>query len=173
MYNFPKIHHPMTQKTSTFLMIILMTLCGCGKPGSEHHTGQVNPQTTSAPLNDVLTGYLKIKDALVRDDAAGAKSEAAALLTNAENLEPALAQILQTIADNDDIDTQRKAFEMLSVTIYPMVKSQRTGITLYKQFCPMAFDDKGAFWLSSEKQVLNPYFGSSMLKCGTVQEVIE
>ena len=44
---------------------------------------------------------------------------------------------------------------------------------IYRQHCPMAFNNTGADWLSQEKAVLNPYFGSSMLHCGSVEEVIE
>ncbi|RYF87461.1 MAG: DUF3347 domain-containing protein, partial [Chitinophagaceae bacterium] len=37
---------------------------------------------------------------------------------------------------------------------------------IYLQYCPM----KKASWLSSEKQIRNPYYGSSMLTCGEVTE---
>ncbi|MCK4889637.1 MAG: DUF3347 domain-containing protein, partial [Candidatus Aminicenantes bacterium] len=30
---------------------------------------------------------------------------------------------------------------------------------------PMAFDNKGAFWLQKGQDVRNPYFGESMLTC--------
>ena len=36
----------------------------------------------------------------------------------------------------------------------------------------MAFDNKGAGWLQSDKDVLNPYFGASMLRCGSVTETL-
>jgi Cu(I)/Ag(I) efflux system membrane fusion protein len=40
---------------------------------------------------------------------------------------------------------------------------------LYRLFCPMAFNNKGAFWLSPGPEILNPYFGTSMLRCGEVK----
>ena len=40
-------------------------------------------------------------------------------------------------------------------------------------FCPMADGDKGAYWLSREEKVINPYFGNKMLTCGEVKQVIE
>jgi len=43
---------------------------------------------------------------------------------------------------------------------------------VYKQYCPMAFDGKGAFWLSSSEEIRNPYYGDKMLKCGRVEETI-
>jgi membrane fusion protein, copper/silver efflux system len=42
---------------------------------------------------------------------------------------------------------------------------------VYRQFCPMAFDDKGAFWLSESDEILNPYFGDMMLNCGEVTDI--
>jgi len=44
------------------------------------------------------------------------------------------------------------------------------GVKLYRQYCPMAFQNKGAYWLSSEKKIMNPYFGDKMLHCGVVKE---
>jgi membrane fusion protein, copper/silver efflux system len=43
---------------------------------------------------------------------------------------------------------------------------------VYRQFCPMANNDKGAFWLSLDEKINNPYYGSSMLTCGEVKEII-
>jgi len=33
----------------------------------------------------------------------------------------------------------------------------------------MAFGNKGADWLSEKDEVLNPYFGDMMLRCGEVK----
>jgi Cu(I)/Ag(I) efflux system membrane fusion protein len=45
--------------------------------------------------------------------------------------------------------------------------------TLYVQKCPMANSNKGAVWLSTEKEVKNPYYGDTMLTCGSVIEEIK
>jgi hypothetical protein len=37
----------------------------------------------------------------------------------------------------------------------------------------MAFDNKGADWLSDVSEVVNPYFGESMPGCGEVKEILE
>ena len=34
----------------------------------------------------------------------------------------------------------------------------------------MAFGNEGADWLHTKDEVLNPYYGASMLKCGSVTE---
>jgi Cu(I)/Ag(I) efflux system membrane fusion protein len=37
----------------------------------------------------------------------------------------------------------------------------------------MADNNNGAYWLSKEEKVINPYFGDAMLTCGEVKQVIE
>lgn len=44
------------------------------------------------------------------------------------------------------------------------------GKILYLDFCPMANNNKGGFWLNIEKEIKNPYFGSSILKCVSVKK---
>ena len=42
----------------------------------------------------------------------------------------------------------------------------------YRQFCPMALGNKGAYWLSDKKPIRNPYFGDAMLTCGETKETL-
>jgi membrane fusion protein, copper/silver efflux system len=53
------------------------------------------------------------------------------------------------------------------------VKSFGIEEVVYHQYCPMAFDDEGGYWLSSEEQIQNPYLPETMLMCGEVIERIE
>ena len=73
-----------------------------------------------------------------------------------------------------EIEPMRKAFEALSNELILVVEQFGIprGKTLYKTHCPMAFDDKGAAWLQLDEDILNPYFGASMLRCGEVKQVI-
>jgi Cu(I)/Ag(I) efflux system membrane fusion protein len=34
----------------------------------------------------------------------------------------------------------------------------------------MAFNDKGAYWLSNISKIKNPYYGKKMLTCGEVAQ---
>lgn len=67
-----------------------------------------------------------------------------------------------------DIAVLRVQFEPLSIAMDSLV--QRFGNVLEtpvsRVFCPMAFNDKGAYWLQTGKMVMNPYFGDEMLHCG-------
>ena len=46
------------------------------------------------------------------------------------------------------------------------------GKTIYYQFCPMANDVKGAYWLSESITIRNPYFGEKMIDCGENKETL-
>jgi Cu(I)/Ag(I) efflux system membrane fusion protein len=36
----------------------------------------------------------------------------------------------------------------------------------------MANEGKGGYWLSSQEEIMNPYYGDDMLHCGEVKETI-
>jgi len=117
-----------------------------------------------------LDSYLAVKDALVSTNGIEAQKAAKAFLKVNNNV--SLSKWIDAIAASSDAATQRIAFEMLSEEMYKIVKAEGTDTPLYKQYCPMAFNNKGAYWLATEKEVNNPYFGDVMLHCGSVQETI-
>lgn len=163
-------------KTKTILMIavvaVMLAACGKTEKTSSEEVTQTSTSETNEELKTVLTGYFTLKDALVNDDAGKAKEAATALAASTGSYTEQLNEYILAIGETDNIEEQREVFEALSVSVYDLAKEGGAGLTVYKQYCPMAFDDKGAFWLSDEKQVLNPYFGASMLRCGSVQETI-
>ena len=54
-----------------------------------------------------------------------------------------------------------------------MFEEALSGGTIYKKFCPMAFNNDGAYWYADVEEIKNPYFGDKMLKCGSVKKTIE
>lgn len=137
----------------------------------------VSAKLEIATTKQIITGYLKIKDALVNTDAKKAAYAAEEILFNLEqNDSKVVNQLLeevQLIAKTKDVQEQRIYFEGLSSNIYTLAKNTQTEIDLYQQYCPMAFDNTGAYWVSDNEKVFNPYFGDKMLRCGKVTEVIE
>ncbi len=131
--------------------------------------------------------YFEVKNALVNDDPETASK-------TASKMNEALARTDMTLLDGPahdhwmmllkpmqeagkmiaattDIEEQRIHFNTLSNHIIEMTESFGLEIDrVYRQFCPMAFDDEGAYWLSESDEILNPYFGDMMLRCGEVQE---
>ncbi|MBJ2175215.1 DUF3347 domain-containing protein [Aureibaculum sp. A20] len=133
-------------------------------------------QSVKANFNDEKTAsvyqhYIHIKTALVNSNAAEAHSGAKILIENTDNA--ALKTAVSMIADSDDIETQRKAFSDVTAQIEPLLKEALSSGKIYKQFCPMAFDNTGGYWLSNNNEIQNPYYGKKMLKCGKVTETIE
>ena len=87
-----------------------------------------------------------------------------------EYLDP-MKKALEKIIVSNDIELQRQGFSDLNLVMYKVIK--RFGLeneTVYYQYCPMAFDNKGAYWFSEQKEIRNPYFGDKMLKCGETRE---
>ncbi|MBR09426.1 MAG: hypothetical protein CMP48_17285 [Rickettsiales bacterium] len=141
------------------------------------HTSDQSMMLTKEQTQQVLASYLEIKEALVQTDGTLASSAANGLLNNlGEHKGELLDKIrfdTEHINETKDAGHQRDHFNTLSDNIYELIKaSSANENTIYRQYCPMAFDNKGAFWLSAEKEIRNPYFGDRMLKCGSVKEEI-
>lgn len=139
----------------------------------EHNVNSIQQATAS----DVVNYYLQIKYALVKSDGEEAARSAEALHVVVKEKEESILKKIRDlsfqISDTDDLETQRKAFFQLSNYVYQIAVAINTGEgKIYKQYCPMARDNEGAFWLSKEEEIMNPYFGNKMLHCGKVQETI-
>jgi hypothetical protein len=142
-----------------------------------------NAQTTDA--KQVLADYMTLKEALVatnKDDAAKAGKKLENTLNGFDvNSYTAEQQkeLKDIIADakehaehigKSEMDHQREHFKTLSKDMMDMVAITGTENILYQQFCPMY--DGGSAWLSMEKEIKNPYYGSKMMACGKVQKEI-
>jgi len=141
-------------------------------------------------LNKVFDQYIVLKDALVLTDAVKTKQAA-------QKVQQALAKVdmkllkgdahvqwmeilgnldkqIKLIVSSGNIEDQRKAFSGFSDQFYNAVKNfGLMGKTAYYQFCPMANNNKGAYWLSESKTIRNPYFGDEMMTCGETEETLK
>ncbi|WP_027376255.1 DUF3347 domain-containing protein [Kaistella palustris] len=135
----------------------------------------ISAQKSDASVSKLFQNYLDIKNSLVADRSDGASRAAADLLKSAAQINAkTLAQNeLQTIKQNaskistaTSIKIQRESFNNLSENMMLLArKFKLADQTVFIQYCPMA----KASWLSAEKKIQNPYYGSSMLTCGTVK----
>lgn len=142
----------------------------------------------ASPLQTVFNDYFAIKEALVKTDAATSSAKAKALVTaikavKMESLENDVHMVWMkvyknlekdaaAIASAKDIEKQRASFATLSTNMYTLQKASKSDTPTYYQYCPMANNGKGANWLSKEKAMKNPYYGSKMLSCGSVSETL-
>ncbi|MDO6811888.1 DUF3347 domain-containing protein [Tenacibaculum soleae] len=145
----------------------------------------MDENSQNSGVQKVLADYMILKDALVETDknkAAKAGDKLNNTLSKFEingftvEQQKELKDIITDAKEHaehigrSEIDHQREHFKTLSKDIMDMVAITGTKNTLYQQFCPMY--DGGSAWLSLNKEIKNPYYGSKMLKCGKVQKEI-
>ncbi len=134
--------------------------------------------------------YLLLKDALVADDFEKAKSVAGTFQGNLSKVNMSVfkgethnvwmehnsqaVKALKVIIGAENIGQARKGFKELSDQFVMMAKTFGPfDQVLYIQHCPMANSNKGADWISDNKEIRNPYFGQDMLTCGEVKQKIQ
>ncbi|MFT6191962.1 MAG: Cu(I)/Ag(I) efflux system membrane fusion protein [Polaribacter sp.] len=141
-------------------------------------------------LKAVFNEYIKLKDAFVKDDSNNGMVASKGLLNNLHIvdmklltdkvghaqwmlLEKEIKAAATSISKTSTIKGQRNHFKQLSSSIATALEVFGINEKVYHQFCPMADSNKGAYWLSKEEKVINPYFGDAMLTCGEVKQIIE
>jgi hypothetical protein len=126
-------------------------------------------------VGDVYKAYIELKTALVNTDSEASSKAADALLTAFSNLgvEEETFLAAQFVMESKEIAAQREGFNRLTPIVEQLVVDNLEGGEVYKQYCPMAFNNTGAYWLSNSKEIYNPYFGDMMLNCGRVADTFE
>ena len=143
--------------------------------GKQSDGQQMDPMFKDEAMSKAYGHYIHPKEALVAshpDEAKGAADKLQKSLASLGNTKSAQAEAGK-VASASILDEQRKAFAVLSNEMTTLVKASTLSMgEIYLEYCPMANGNTGAFWLSNEKEIKNPYFGDKMLKCGSVKETI-
>ena len=181
----------MKQTMYSYLTILLsaavFTACGDQASTENEHKHEQEMTSTETPvktgeaqisdatLNAVYPHYLTLAEALVTENTAQARISANAIAVGTESLGSGNSIYTQAkrIAESDQLDELRTLFSPLSNELIEKIKA--AGVSsgaVYVEFCPMAFNDKGGYWLSDKKTIRNPYYGDEMLNCGTVKETL-
>ncbi|QTE23716.1 efflux RND transporter periplasmic adaptor subunit [Polaribacter cellanae] len=168
--------------------------------GHENHNGMANNFTKKErvkvskefqnQLKNVFNEYIKLKDALVQEDTNKAISASKIILENIAkvdmkqlkqnkthnnwmSLEKEIKEATTLISKTSKIKEQRNHFKDLSIKLINTIQIFGIDEKVYVEFCPMANNNRGAYWLSKEEKIINPYYGDKMLTCGEVKQVIE
>ena len=144
---------------------------------------KINPSPSVAlTLKEMTEAYLNIKNALALKNHNIIISEAALFIGqigdqknfSADIDQPNLLQlnkVMQEINTTRKIDEVYGPFAEISDLFFDLLDHYKIKkLTLFRQYCPMAFDNKGAYWLSNTQEIYNPYFGEEMRFCGEVKE---
>lgn len=144
----------------------------------------LSPEVSSS-IKQIVDYYINVSTALSNDDNKEAASSGMALSEIMNHIdksafneeqrslyaknENALKEHATAIASNaNNIEVQRESFEKMSEDVYALVKTFGGGRKLYKAHCPMV----DANWLTEKNEVKNPYYGESMLTCGSIDELV-
>ena len=167
------------KKQISILMLMLVAAVSYAQHDHSAHAGH-DQSKTSPSFKDEKVGsayghYIHLKDALVASDKSEASKAAVELQKSlASATAKSLAEQAGKISTASSIDDQRKLFSTLSNDMAAFVKGGKLSAgAVYMDYCPMANNNQGAYWLSNEKQIKNPYFGDMMLTCGSVKETIQ
>ena len=158
----------------------------------EKDLSKETPMDFKIQLGEVVKQYLLLKDAFVKTDENAVEVAAQKTLDALEKVDMALLKgdahnrwmkLQKPIKDNLNGIIQMKGMEMKrshfsivsdklteAIQVFGVHNSETSA--LYLEFCPMAFDNEGAYWISDSKVIKNPYFGDVMLSCGEVKATL-
>jgi membrane fusion protein, copper/silver efflux system len=142
-------------------------------------------------LGTVVKSYLLLKNKLANDDS-NIQMDVKAIQKNTKKVDMSLVmgnahnewmkslkslnKDLKLLSKAVNIDEQRDIFLSMSQSLSDV--TMKLGVELdnnkklYLKFCPMADDNKGGYWLDTDKKIKNPYFGKSMSNCGEIKQEI-
>ena len=132
---------------------------------------------------------MAVKNALVKDNPVEAKKKALLAIKELEVIDSEFLKqgelrkiwkkqsglmhdALTQLSDTEELVVQRRNFGTLSTALSETIDifgwNSVSDEKLYLEFCPMADNNKGGYWLSFDEEIRNPFFGESMLQCGEV-----
>ena len=188
------------KKYPIFMMLLFFVACNGNNDQvveneikkDEPLTQSKNSELFNTQFDRFLNSYFHLKDALVLTNDTMAIASAQLLKTNADSLkldelkadksiiemakgyQESISAEAAALQGEKDIEGKRKSFQVISDDLYDLVRTVRFDKQkLYHQFCPMAFNDQGAYWLSPNSDIKNPYFGKKMLTCGEVKDSVD
>lgn len=149
------------------------------------------PNAFIRQLDKFVDAYMKVKNALAQDDLQTASSAVSGLrealsavdmnlIKDDRQMEEvwmaglnALKKHIEALEQAEGLEEFRNRFALLSGTLAETLTTFGVERKLFVQFCPMALNGEGAFWVSDQKQIVNPYLGQKMPDCGETKKVIE
>ena len=146
------------------------------------------PKAFKNQLNEVIEAYLELKEGLVRANIDETQESSTELLAALDKLDgnslsghaknfweekkAFLFKHTRLCKEATTIEGKRENFIFLSQPLIKIVEAFGANQKLYVNFCPMANNNKGAYWLSNSEEIRNPFFGEAMLTCGEVRSTI-
>ena len=151
------------EKVKFILLTATVVLLGNGGVGA------ADPAALPGPVKSVYSDYLKIQAQLANDSLTGVAEYATAIENavegDAKALPTAVASEAEALAKASDLRSARAAFKPLSDSLIEYLADHKSKEAYVQVYCPMA----RAYWLQSDRNVHNPYFGQAMATCGEIK----
>jgi hypothetical protein len=151
-----------------------------------------NSDVFNRSFGKVMDDYYALKDNFIAENDSLINLSARNLMVSADGLQlnelkadSNIVATAKTYADGisaeikgllgeKDREAKRKSFQMVGDQLYDLIRTvQYDRAIVYHPFCPMAFNDQGANWLSNSPEIRNPYIPKKMLTCGEVKDSID
>ena len=122
----------------------------------------------SDALKAIVGSYLDVQARLAADKIEGIKPAAQAIVEQATRMGAAgeaMARSAKALGEAADIKAARLAFGDLSDAVIAVGKAEdwKDAPDAKVAYCPMVKKS----WVQKESEIRNPYYGSSMLTCGS------
>ena len=190
---------------ASLLLITIFVACNSTlTPANEEASSTLKEKTvlvddpTTIKITSVLGAYEALRDSLIEYNTTAVDTAAQHLQKElsdfgvdaikdkriADSVKNYVAQMQvqsKAIVDMPSLEAKKRAFSILSNAFYSMLTATQYNTSIiYKQTCPMAFNDtESASWISRSSEINNPYLGkkhpkyaSGMLHCGEVTDSV-
>lgn len=182
------------------LYCLFLTLAAC-KSGDEKAkeveipqgplTKSANSEAFNQSFGRVLAGYYELKESFVTENSDITLTETrlsvavdslklnelkgdTMIISTAKMYAASIASEIKGLQGEKTLDGKRKSFQIISDQLYDLIRTVRYDrAVIYHDYCPMAFNDQGANWLSNTREIRNPYIPKQMMNCGEVKDSID
>ncbi len=187
-------------KINLFCLFLLFSLA-CNQPSQKNGmTGNngdkmLQPSANSSLFNQsfdsLLMAYLQLKNQLVAEKDSGIAQAARALILASDSLKiselkadidlvqttfsysDGISSEAQGLLGENNILSKRRSFQMISDQLFDLIRTVQYNQTiLYRFYCDKAFEDQGAFWISDQTSLNNPYQSMSKAPCGEIKDTL-
>ena len=168
-----------------FTIAVISSLFGCKEkqtveirtPAEIKEEPQELPDIADVEFMDGLIGkvwhiYLEMRMALNDHDEDQVQQSARSM---AESFSPDLMNLKSLslkLSETEDIEAQRKIYAQLTQELGPLFEDALTAGSIYKMYCPLAFNNKGAYWYADVEETSNPYLDEDHPECRSLEKTI-
>lgn len=184
------------------LAATVLLLAACGSSDQKSNTAALAPaiplgksansDSFNMDFRNMMAAYYDLKEGFINEKDTAIAQSARLLITAVDSLTKhqlyadtgiiATAQTytlgisseLKGLLGEKELEEKRKSFQIVSEQLYDLIRTvQYDREVVYHLYCPMAFNDQGANWLSNTAVVRNPYIPKKMISCGEVKDSID